>query len=77
MPVDHVKLVNPGGVGDKIQLARLATNPGKQPMLSMLSQEDTQEHLVQIRAAEQALVMEFRSPAQVGGTDAVPPTPGR
>jgi hypothetical protein len=75
--IDHVRLVNPGGVGGKIQLATLATNPGKQPTLSMLSEEDIQEHLVQIRAAEQALVMELRRPAQAGGTDAVPPTPSR
>jgi len=73
--IDHVRLTNPGGVGGKIQLATLSGNPGKPPTISLFSEQDVQEHLEQIRAAEQALIRELRTPASGEGIN-TPPTPG-
>lgn len=50
--IDHARLTNPGGVGGRIQLATLAPREGKPPSVTILSEDDVQEHLQQIRAAD-------------------------
>lgn len=59
--IDHVRLTHPGGVGGRIQLATLSAKDNKQPTVTMLTEEDVQEHLQQVRAAEDALVRELRA----------------
>ncbi|MGH9892742.1 MAG: hypothetical protein ACREA0_12285 [bacterium] len=59
--IDHVRLTHPGGVGGRIQLATLSAEGDKQPIVSMLTEEDIQEHLQHVRAAEDALVRELRA----------------
>ncbi len=76
--IDHVRLTNPGGVGGKIQLATLAAEgraraADRQPTVTLLSEEDIQEHLEQIRAAEDALTRELRA-IRPENADTLPPT---
>lgn len=73
--IDHVRLTNPGGVGGPIQLATLSAKEGKQPTIAILSEKDVQEHIQQVRAAEGALVNEFRPPTQEGEIVSLPEAP--
>jgi len=73
--IDHVRLTNPGGVGGKIQLATFSKGSGGLPLISMLAEQDVQEHLEQTRAAEQALVRELRPPTDAKDIHEIPPSP--
>lgn len=75
--IDHVRLTNPGGVGGKIQLATLSaesrgSSAARQPRVTLLSEGDIQEHLEQIRAAEDALTKELRA-IRPENAEAIPP----
>lgn len=77
--IDHVRLTNPGGVGGKIQLATLAVEgrgraADRQPTVTMFSEDELQEPLQQIRAAEDALTKELRA-IRPENADALPPPP--
>ena len=72
--IDHVRLTHPGGVGGRIQLATLAAEDDKQPTVTMLTEQDVQEHLQQVRAAEDALVCELRA-LQAGEAPELPAAP--
>lgn len=66
--IDHVRLTNPGGVGGKIQTATLYSDKDNP---HVLSEEVIQEHLQQIRVAEEALIQAIKKPK----TDEVTPLP--
>jgi len=59
--IHHVLLTNPGGVGGPIQLATLSTKEGK-PTVTIIPEVNVQEHLQQIKGAEDALTNELRTP---------------
>jgi 20S proteasome alpha/beta subunit len=61
--INHVGLTNPGGVGGPIQLATLSAKEGK---VTILSDNDVQEHLQQIGSAERALTDQLRAPGRKG-----------
>jgi len=74
--IDHVRLVNPGGVGGPIQLATLAPKDGKgTPIVTMFSDSDIQEHLQQVRDAEKALINELRGQSQELNESPLPKVP--
>ena len=72
--VDHVRRTDPGGVSGDIQMATLAATQGKQPTVAELGEEEVQEHLEQIEAAEDALVRELR-PATAADAEDLPAGP--
>jgi len=67
--INHVGLTNPGGVGGPIQLATLSAKEGK---VTILNENDVQEHLQQIHSAELALKNGLR-PSAAAGEQAIPP----
>lgn len=61
--IKHVSQTNPGGVDDKIQLWMLPKPVGTAaPAVKELEEAEIQEHLVQVRSAEEALVRELTQP---------------
>jgi len=57
--ITHVTQTNPGGVGGDVQLWMLRKAPdGQQPVPVELRKPEIEEHLVQIQAAESAMVRE-------------------
>lgn len=61
--IKHAVLTNPEGVGGPIQLATLSMKEGK-PTVTIIPEVDIQEHLQQIKAAEDALTNELRTPGR-------------
>ena len=71
--IDHVRRTNAGGVGGAIQLATL--QPGtKECVVKMLGQDDVEEHLQRIDAAERAFAAELRG-ATKAAQPSTPPIP--
>jgi hypothetical protein len=58
--IEHVSQTNPGGVGGGVQLATLSAGSDKLPSVTMVSDEDVEEHRQKIAAAEHALIAEIR-----------------
>lgn len=73
--IEHVSHTNPGGVGGPVQLATLSGS-GRQPSVTLVSDEDVEEHRQKVTAAEQALIAEIRgtgpTPTPVVPTPTVP-----
>lgn len=59
--INHAVLTNPGGVAGPIQLATLSIKEGK-PIATIIPEINIQEHLQQIKIAEDALTNELRTP---------------
>jgi 20S proteasome alpha/beta subunit len=72
--IDHVRKTNPGGVGGPIQLATLASADAGIPVVTLFEEQSLQEHLVLIRAAEQALIGELK-PESAAATGPMPKLP--
>jgi ATP-dependent protease HslVU (ClpYQ) peptidase subunit len=73
--IDHVREIHPGGVGGDIQLAILSSSDGGKPTVTMISEPEIQEHLEQIRAAEEALIQEITGQETTEEIVSPPPSP--
>jgi len=62
--IHHAVLTNPGGVAGPIQLGTLSTKEGK-PSATIIPEINIQEHLQQIKIAEDALTNALRTPGRL------------
>lgn len=66
--IDHVRQINPGGVGGNLRMAIMEEVAGSLPKVTELNEADLQEHRQRIVSAEAAITKEL-----VGGTAVATP----
>lgn len=70
--ISHVRRINTGGVGGKIQVATMVSDGSGQPSVSVMDETDIQEHEQRVGSAEQVLHHEIAS--REDGEESEPPS---